>query len=224
MNAGVLGTIEGEFVGLNSSAWVDEQDGVKLERCIEKTDTYYDSDGNVLAHQGRAAIEEYTTQEETEINDGHIKTIERNSTQIKTTEFLISPNGLAAVSSGSGSFAFDLLSEQLEIDVSRAVIDVDEFAANHESADPWKVGFYGKPGYAENGVLYGNEIWEDPEFGDFMQSQSKNQLGVDLSWEDETYRITMARTGYVEVYSPDDLSSKRFLRFILEHIAPNLES
>jgi len=223
MQAGILAKIDGDFPEVKSETWTIDSGGVELERCIEKTDTYYGVGGDVIAYQGRAALEEYVTEDSVEVSDGHIEVSERNRSIFRTTEFLVSPNGLAVVRSGSGAFAFDLLATQLGANISRADINLDSFAAENESADPWKVGFYGKSGPAENGVLYGDEIWDDPEFGELLQKQAKNQLGVDIDWNEDRLRVTMARSGYVEIYSPDELSSKRFIRFLLDSVFPHFE-
>jgi hypothetical protein len=222
MKAGVIGTVDGDFEELNSFSETFIQGETELERCIEVRQTQV-TDGGVPVQTGRVATQKLDEQETVEINDGQISVYEQPDVTTLYTEFLTVPGEFVAVSNSSGVFAFDTIGRRTNTNIERAELDLDSYAEAHAEATPWKVGFYGHLGEADNGVIHGASVLEDSDFGDVLQDAQKNQLGLEFTRDGEVMKVTMAESGYVEVYQPSNYDSAEYAEFVAEEILQHIE-
>ncbi len=224
MKAGVIGIPDGDFDEVESyqeSVEVDEHD---LERCIEVQ--YSQEIDGIIVQKGRAALESLEEQNSIEIIDGSIRVQNRTQPVTKYTEFVLVPGEFVAASSGGGTFAFDLIGSQIGVGITRAELDLDGYFNVQEDkydAVPWKAGFYGHLGNAENGVVYGESVLEDGDFGNAIADSQINQIGISYSHGDEILKVNVTESGYVEIYQPDNYEEGEFAKFIIEEILVHAE-
>lgn len=221
MKSGVIGTTSGVVDTVKSFTEKTEKDGRSLESCIEIVSEVRAADGELLGQLGRAALDQIVDSRSVEIDDNSIITTKKSQVETQYTEFLLSVDGFIVVKDSGGTFAFDLLGEHQQITIERTEIGLNSFISAHESAKPWKVGFYGKSGNADNGVVHGTEVWNDPELGGLLQDQRKNQLGVDIDWKGREIKMVTTESGYVDVYQPGDFSNTEFLMFVRDEVIPH---
>ncbi|WP_435360210.1 hypothetical protein [Haloarchaeobius sp. DFWS5] len=223
MQAGVMAWVHGEFDELSSQNSVHTQDGMEFSQSLQIERTTYLEDGRPVFH-GRAAIEVIEEYEQGHIDDetGAIETMTRGERKCKSTHFLVIPDTLMVVESGDGDFAFELIRDALPgVRVRRATIDLNEFAERYyrsEGVDPWQVGFFGNSGQAEKGVVYGEDVFDDTEIGELLSSCQLNQLGLRYEVDGVSMKVTIARSGYVEVYLPTGLDGNEFAQYLCDEL------
>lgn len=224
MKAGSVGIIESGTNRLDSFVETIEVEGHNintLTQCIEITEDIPLSDGR-RAQFGRAAIEDISEEESSEISeDGKVRTYKSNNKVVKTTELLFVPGSFAAVGSSSGKFAFPLISEYTNNDVSGAEIDIESLIEEYPEANPWKVGFSEHIGNAKNGTIHGEQLLTESELSDILMSSPKNQIGLEHTVNGTLIKDFITESGYVEVYQPTDISTKEFVEFIEEELLPH---
>lgn len=223
MRAGVIGIIHGEFSEIESFHTTTEQDGTTFTRSLQ-VDRFENLEDGSKVFIGEAATQVIEESESIVIepNTGDIEIAKRGHKEGKHTEFVAVPGEFMAVSSGSGTFAFDLVQEQHPgIQVERINLDLNEYAKDYYKADgvnPWQVGFYGNIGSAEKGIVYGDNVISDSEVGDALERSQVNQLGLEYEMLGYDMKMTMAESGYVEVYNPSNLKSEEFAQYIQEEL------
>jgi len=222
MKAGVLGLVSEFTEPFESDINTVQLEDEPLQRAIEIRHSTTSSNGN-LVQVGRAAVEQLDSKDTVEINEdsGSIQLVEETVREQKYTEFVAVPGEFVAVGSGSGLFAFDLLSEQRpEITISECSLDLSAIYDRSNNAHPWQVGFYGNIGHAEKGVVYGDDIFSDEEIGEVLERSQLNQLGLRYEFADETVKTTMSQSGYVEVFQPSNWDAPEFADFVISEILP----
>jgi len=222
MKAGSLASVEGEIQEVDSYFNEFEQQGDVLKESFEISQRLSNLTGDVIAYEGRAALQTLEDAEEVRINEDAISTVERPDIVTKYTEFLLVPDEFIVTASSSGSFVFPLLEEQLGVTIEDIEIHLDSYWHAKSEANPWKVGFYGRTANADNGVLHGADLLEDSDVGSALADSRKNQLGLEFSRDGRIFKIFVTESGYVEVYSPDDLTSSEFITFIQEELVEHL--
>lgn len=222
MNAAVIGRVDGEFARVEPTKRVREEDGVELAEQVDVTDVRRTPDGLDI-NAGRAAAQTLRERESVNLDNGaiEIETVEEPTTRY--TDFFAVPGELVGVAGSRGTFLFDLLASETGATVERCSFDLDGFAAAFPDATPWKVGFYGHEGPAENGVVHGEHVLEDGVFGDALQDRKKNQLGLTVDHEGREFKMSITRSGYVEVYRPGDLDLAEFVAFVRDEVVPHAE-
>jgi len=232
MRAGVLGLPDTDFNPIESYTDTTQvDDHTELTACLEVRQTV-EQDG-VTVQSGRAALQELDTEESVDIDPetNNISVSERvDVVKTKYTEFVLVPGSFVAVSSGSGTFAFQLISSATaSATIRKAEIDLDSFLRSYEGssrseeAETWQVGFYGNTGNAEKGTLYGDSVFGDSELGDVVHQLPKNQIGLDIEAGEEDIKMTASESGYVEVYQPSNYDSTDYSEFILDHVLHHSE-
>lgn len=223
MKAGVIAELNSEsgIEDVNESELLSSNHRFdSLDRCLEVRGRTKTNAGDTVVH-GRAAFEVLDEQETVEISDkGNIETQTRSTKETKYTEFLAVPDEFVVVSSGRGDFLFQILQKYAEHTVQPAYLDLDSFYDQHEDALTWKVGFDERNGRAENGVLHGENVLADSDIGDIISLASKNQLGLDYTYQETNIKVTLARSGYVEVYQPSNFDMADFSSYISSEILP----
>ncbi|RBI59994.1 hypothetical protein DMJ13_20115 [halophilic archaeon] len=220
MKAGVLGVGQGEFGEVESTFEEIHQDGYTFKQCLEiqQSDT---TDKGRKVQIGEAATQRIENKETITITDDNgITASEAPEKDTRFTEFLAVPDEFVVVKSGSGTFAFNLIQQQYPgSNIERAELDLNEFAEDYyEASNPWKVGFYGNLGNAEKGVVYGEDVFGDDEIGEVLDRSQLNQLGLQYEYEDQPLKMTMAESGYVEVYSPSNFDEFDYVDYIADEI------
>ncbi|WP_152420575.1 hypothetical protein [Halorubrum tebenquichense] len=223
MKAGVIGAIDGTFDEFESFHENTEKDGNRFSRSFQIEESKPLDTGHV-GYKGEAAIHEVEDTETVEIDPetGKIEVSEGGHVGGKYTEFVAVPGEFIAVSSGSGTFAFQLVQEQHPgTFVERIEIDLNAYAEKYyraEGVNPWQVGFYGNIGEAEKGVVYGEDVFSDGEVGDVLDRSYLNQLGLEYEIQGVDMKMTMAESGYVEVYNPSNFKFDEYATYIVDEI------
>jgi len=218
MKAGVIGIPDRDFGAIDPVQETITQDGYDLTRCIEIRQSLTGVNDSGQIQTGRAAVQRIDDGEAIEISDGRIVVTEQPEITTRYTEFISVPGQFIAVSNGGGTFAFDLIGQNVNASIERAEFDLDGFADEYPDATPWKVGFYGHVGNAENGVLHGEGVFEDSDFGGAVRDAQKNQLGLNLAWGNETVKMMVSESGYVEVYQPSSYDTAEFSEFVMDSV------
>ena len=220
MEAGVIGIVEENFDSLQSFTDTRRKNGFKLKRGLQIKRRYSDPDGRTIV-AGRAAIEKVEEEEEVSFQDGEIIAREKPMKRGYYTNFVTVSGSFVIVSSGKGSFAFDLISEQVGTSIERAEIDLSNLTKNIDHANPWQIGFYNNSGLAKKGTVYGEELLNDSEIGEVFKRSENNQLGLLFSGVNgEEIQMTATESGYVEIYQPSSYDTEDFIQFLTEFIIP----
>ncbi|WP_408957258.1 hypothetical protein [Natrinema sp. 74] len=170
---------------------------------------------------GKAAKEDVEYIESPEITEkGEIINTESAERRVYTTTFLLVPDEFVIVDNSAGKFLFPLLSEETAHTAFPAEINVDSFTAEYDDAEYWKVGFEGRADGTENGVLHGDAVFNDSEFGAVVTDSNKNQIGANFEYGGELLKLFLTKSGYIEVYQPDSIDSEEFSEFIAEVLLP----
>lgn len=222
MKAGVIGTVDGDFDGIESFSETYTHDNHELERCVEVRQSLT-TDSGIPVQTGRVATEKLDEEETVEIEGGEITVYEQTEIITLYTEFITVPGEFVAVSNSSGVFAFDTIGRNTDTAIERAELDIDSFAESNSDANPWKVGFYGHLGEADNGVIHGTSVLDDSDIGDVLQDAKKNQLGVEYTKDGDQIKVTMAESGYIEIYQPSNYDSADYAEFVVEEILHHIE-
>lgn len=220
MKGGLIAEIEGDRVELEDHQTVVPVEGEEfdeLQHCIQIRNQITLPDGR-KAQAGRAAIEDTTERETVEIRDGMISAYDRREKTTLYTEFVYLPGRFIAASTSRGSFVFHLIEEQANISANRIQFDLNEFLNDHRDAVPWKVGFYGRVGNAENGVVHGSELLRDSDIGDILNSANKNQIGLEYNYSGHLVKMFLTEGGYSEIYQPSNFDTGEFAQFVSDEL------
>lgn len=218
MKSAVIGRVDGDLSRINPVRKIrDAKDDLRDQ--IEITGVKRTPDGLDI-NEGRAAREEMTKTERVSLDGDSITVASEPEKRTSYTEFLAVPDEFVGVDTKQGMFLFDLLESETGVSVDRVQVDIDEFAAAFPDATPWKVGFFGHGEQAENGVIHGENVLDDDEFGGVLAGTKKNQLGLRMAYDSREYKMTITRSGYVSVYEPSNLDSAEFAEFVVDKILP----
>lgn len=219
MKSGVLGIVNGSMEPVQSDAFSKTIEDRNVEACIEVVRSQSNAVNGSHVQYGRAALEEPTTDEKVEMVDGRISIQEEPGIQTRYTEFIAVPNEFVVVKKGSGVFAYDLLaSQQPNLEIERAKLDIDSFIQQKQGLVPWKVGFYGNLSEAEKGTVYGEDVLEDTEVGKVLNDSAKNQLGAIYDHDGDQMKINITESGYIEIYQPSNYEEAEFAQWVVDDI------
>ncbi|WP_148859293.1 hypothetical protein [Natronococcus pandeyae] len=219
MNSGVIGKIHGEFSDLESEIWTITDRDYELKRAVDVRDTYELSDSKT-AYSGKVATEILKKESNAEISSQGISETAELDPVTKSSEFLAISDDFLLVENSQGTFGYDLIGKLTTAHIERARIQLEPFTDDKEIGEIWQLGFYGTGGRAEKGVVYGNQVLDDSEFGSVLDLSNKNQIGIDFPYQDKAIKMTASESGYVEVYQPSDYKTEDFVNFFLNEIAP----
>jgi|AntRauTorcE11898_2_1112593.scaffolds.fasta_scaffold29729_1 hypothetical protein len=220
MKAGVLGRFDGSFSRLEPYRGSRRVDDQELTDQIDVTGVARTPDG-VDITEGIAAREELATVEAAAIEFDAISFDSESDIVTRHTDFAVIPGELVVVESSDGLFLYDVLERAIGVSAERVSVPLDGVQSAFPNASIWKVGFYGRDEGAENGVLHGQDLQDDPAFAEYVSSGSLNQLGMHVTIDDETYNLYLSESGYFEIYEPRDLDTKEFLKFVRTHLQPH---
>ncbi|MFP8955121.1 hypothetical protein ACLI4Y_00185 [Natrialbaceae archaeon A-CW3] len=220
MKAGVLGLVDGTFKVVDSFTETVSEDGHELEQCLT-IDRVFSLPGGDMAFEGRAAIDAVVNETVTSIENGDIHVAEQEEIVTRYAEFVGVPGEFVAVSSGDGTFAFDLIGKETATDIERVSLDLDEFFTAHADATPWKAGFFGTGQNGTNGVFHGEDLRDNMD--SILADSRLNQIGLSYEFDGGDVKMTATRSGYVEIYQPSSFDSTQYLEYLREEIIPHLE-
>lgn len=221
MKGGIIGRVDGHFEVVDDVTETVQKDDHELARRLEIQRVFSLPSGQ-MAFEGHAAKERLRPQETTEIIDGRIQVQKEPRVVTQRAEFVGVPGEYVLVDSSGGSFAFDLIARDTNTDIERSSIDLDAFVERARDVEPWKVGFAGYSGNAENGLIHGTDLLNDRNFGEVISNAAINQLGVEHTYRNQTVKMTATQSGYVEIYQPSDFGSADYLEYFLDEIAPHV--
>lgn len=217
MKAGIIAKVDEEYGTIesfeNRIPLAENEVFESLNQCVQIREDIELADGRI-AQVGRAAVEEISTDEAANIEDGEIRVFEESEKNTNYTEFLSVPGSFVAASSNSGRFVFDLLSSHVGANVTPVTFNLQGYLEERESADPWKVGFKNRTGNAENGVVHGEELLRDGDLGNPLKEAKKNQIGLEYNKDGYLLKTFVVESGYVEVYQPNNFDTREFIDFV----------
>jgi hypothetical protein len=217
MKAGVIGVTSGSHGKIPSIVSTYERNNKELKTCIEINNTFT-LDNGTTAQVGQVAKQKPQTEDSISIENGKIKSTEKNTVTTKHTHFVSVESELVIVQNGNGVFAYDIIGRETDTVIQRANLALDDFHKQHPEGDYWQAGFYGKDSDAENGAIYGSNVFSDNEIGKILESTDLNQIGAEYAYNDELIKLNITESGYVNVFHPD-FSSKEFIEFVLDEIS-----
>lgn len=223
MKSGIIGFVHGDFGKIRDETTVIEDGTTELLRRIEVTETLTLESGREV-QIGSVAKEEKIKRQKTQITDRGIVRQETSEIETDYAPFAAIPGQVVILGTGAGTFGFDLIGRQVEALIERAEIDLDDFVADYEDESIWQYGFYNTGLNAETGVFYGTEVGNDNTAQTFMNSASANQIGLDILYGDKPVKLTMAESGYVEVYQPGDWGTPEYVEFVADVVLPYIRS
>lgn len=216
---GVIGRIGGRLGRIDSSRRTREADGFEPTEALEVTPVKRTPDGLDVT-LGRATTQNVPGRSPSRCRTGKSRSRPRRRSARSTTEFLAAGEEFAVVDSGDGTFAFGLLGERFDADVSRAAVDLDAVRLALEDSPPWKVGFYGHDRPVENGAVHGEDVLEDGVFGRTIADLRKNQLGVRVDLDGRAFEFRLTESGYLELYRPRDAEAAGFAASVADNALP----
>lgn len=222
MKSAVIGRVEGDLQRVESLRRHRAAEREDLLEQVEVTGVKRTADGLDIT-QGRAASQEQTTEEQITLDPDTIRKERVTETNTKYTDFIAVPSEFVGIATNEGSFLFDLLERDRGVPISRVDVDIDDFAGSFPKATPWKVGFYEHGNNAENGVIHGENVLEDEQFGGALASSKKNQLGLRMTHDGQEFKMLITRSGYVSVYEPTNLDTAQFAQFVIDKILPHTD-
>ena len=173
-------------------------------------------------NEGVAATQSIEEQETAELGLDSIRLLTEQEKVTNTADFLAVPGEFIAVDSKRGKFLFELLSQDLGIDISACGVDLEQLISDYSSASAWKVGYYDPDNSTRNGVVHGESILETEEYADRLAGTEMNQLGLQLPHDGSQYKFFVIKSGYVDIYQPSELESADFAQFVTDVILPYL--
>lgn len=219
MQAGVLGVVDGSFRVVDSFSDTVTDGDQELQRCLD-VERVFSLPSGETAFAGTAAREYRREREAASIDGGAVQVVESPQTEMRHTRFVGVPGEFVAVDSGDGTFAFDLIAAETNTDIDRATLDLDGFFTAHESATPWKAGFYGAGESGANGILHGEDLRTGHGLSGILEDSTLNQVGLSYRYDGADVKMTAARSGYVEVYRPSEFDAGRYLEYLQTEIRP----
>lgn len=220
MQSGIIGQIKGDFSSLDSFASTKTEQGHELTNALDVRSGQLSLTDDVRVTAGRAMKEQLVDYSYPIFEGEKIITREETRKDHSYTEFRMIPGEFVVVGQKDGKFAFNMIQAQTDSHISRPSIDLDEYAETRPNADPWKFGFEKSGGNAEQGVIYGHHVTEDPDMGDVLERSEKNQLGLIFRYNGKRIKINVAATGYVEIIEPS-VTTETYIKFIQDEIKPH---
>ena len=141
-----------------------------------------------------------------------------------------SHSGFVLVSSSSGAFAFGMVARQNTGRIRAADLNLGSFYLDREDTfTPTTSG--GPTSSFDAGKLtaWGDDVLEDEDLSSLLNAAVRhdrlNQLAGEYIYEDGSgsgfpYKVNMARSGYVEVWDPNDLTTGQFLTWVRTEVLP----
>lgn len=223
MQRGIIGCGSGAFKRIEPVRKACFRDSEELIDQVDVTGVRRTPDGLDI-NQGVAATQTIDVAKSVSLDGDSISVRDERTIATRHTNFLAVPGEFVVVDSKRGRFLFELLSDELEVDISTATVNLDELLATHTDASAWKVGYFDRDDPSQNGVAHGQSILAAAEYADRLAGTEKNQLGLHLSYDGREYKLFVTRSGYLDIYQPRDLDPVEFAEFIQNVVLPNVST
>lgn len=242
MKRGVLGVPEGDadrITGVESEVDTHATDAPGVDELTYALNVQEQRTigGGTNYYTGEAMRERTTEEGSYYVDDGSIKTRTTVDNVVQDyTRFVVveaaengSHNGFMLVSSSDGLFAFGMVARQNVGRITDADLELGSFYTDREDTfTPTTSG--GPTSSFEAGKLtaWGDDVLEDEDLSSLLSAAVRhdrlNQLAGDYVFDDGSsgipYKVNMARSGYVEVWNPSDLTTGQFLRWVRTEVLP----
>ena len=139
-------------------------------------------------------------------------------------------SGFMLVASSSGAFAYNMVSGQNVGRIEAADLNLGSFYLDRE--DTFTPETSGGPTgrfEATKMTAWGDDVLDDEDVQDLLDSAVRhnrlNQLAGEYVYEGVglPYKVNMARSGYVEVWNPSDLTTPQFVKWVRTEVLPYAE-
>lgn len=178
--------------------------GEAFKQREEEVQSYYEEDGTIRNRTTYRAVTDYS-------------------------EFIVVPGsdshrGYVLVSSSSGEFVFSLVGRQNNVTVDRADLRLGDWIEGREEFDATTGG--GRTGGVEASKLtaWGEDVLDDPDVGKLLsgavRSNVLNQIAGRYVWDGIPLYLTLAKSGYAEVWNPSNMDTSEFLGWISAEVVP----
>lgn len=165
------------------------------------------------------------------VEDGSVK---KNAKHVEVVqdygEFVAVPGenydhrGFIVTSSGEGTFLFPMVGRQNGITVERAELRLGEWVLDRSDLTTTTAGGRTSSFDASKMTAWGDDVLDDETvqelLGQAIEANALNQVAGEYMWDGVPYHITLAASGYAEVYSPKDLTTEEFLEWLSAEIIP----
>ena len=220
MESGIIGTIDGDLGEVPSFNNAEQERGFGLNTCVDVRPGQTNLQGDLVLQGGEAVTESVAEVSIPSVDDGTITTTEDYQKTFLYTEFLAVPGEFIIIDGTDGEFLFDQLTSYTDGFVSRATVDLDSYAESRPNADPWECGFSGASGNIDSGTVYGEDVTDDLNMGDVLESSDKNQLGLEFEYEGRDIKMEVSRSGFIRILEPS-MQQGTFVEFIKDEIQPH---
>lgn len=224
MNSGILAT--GSTVPQRLEEFDRQEtypDG-EFREVLNINQEYQNLSGDTIGYYGIAAVETLVSKEKTTVGEnGEIGTTTVDEPTWKHTEFILVPGEFVIIGNSDGKFVADLIGRQADEFIEPAKINLDAYIKEERpEAKAWKFGFFGRDDHADKGTVYGDNLLEDNEVGRVLVDNSVNQIGLRYEKNGRQMKTSLTRSGYVEVYQPDDFDDVDYIQFLRDEVSPYL--
>lgn len=179
--------------------------------------------GNVDVYEGAAIWDEEREPERwfdtgVSINKEQVEVRERIGTRWAAVPAENGHDGFAMTSTSAGTFAFDQLAHrQTNCVIEPAYLDLRSFLEDkRDHLDVWEIGRE-QPGRQTTMAWSGREAMTDEQINEAIDRHAV--LTLDVDYQSEYRRVSLAQSGWIEVFEPD-METAEFLEFVSQEVLP----
>jgi len=171
---------------------------------------------------------EYLKKTRNIVKDGKSLTVKMDQEVIDTkwSKFWLSSIGFLIVQDGRNKEkVFEILGSafgQPPNKIKALGFDIDRMALDYSRK--WIGAFKDREGNVHSGTLYGEDIDDDPEFGDpFKHTLKKNQLGITTEhFEGIETKVRVTRKGFLQIFKSLDENPEQVIELIRDEFSDYL--
>ena len=210
--SGRIATIDGDSSELEGLQYSFEENGLELEDYVDVSQDIVDLEDNIIAKTGVAAREEIEERDQVELQNEGLSIGSSEEITWTWTRYWVIPGELVVVGDAGGEFAFELLAEALDCNVSQVRFELSEIMNDYPGQ--WMGSFEDRADNVQRGTLYGDRIEDDAEMGRAFIESSKPQIGPWINYRDEELKVRIGRDGWAQVVSPGTYQREKYLGLV----------
>jgi len=228
-------------LGLVDEGWIDDpaaaayrsseeryvsggmEEFVRMLSVEDHTQATLSTIGDVELYEGAAIWDEAREPEKwfdagSTINKEQVEVRERTGTRWAAVPGENGHEGFAMTSTSAGTFAFDQLAHrQTNCVIEPAFLDLRSFLEDkRDRLDVWEIG-RDKPAGQTTMAWSGRESMTDAQIDEAIDRHAV--LTLDVDYHDEYRRVSLAQSGWIEVFEPD-METAEFVEFVSEEVLP----